>query len=152
MLAKVSAPASVSIQSTDVQIECDLSNGLLGFSMVGLADKAIDESHDKLLSAQSETTNLAVAKRVEAAWIIQQQRLRKSRAKLNANMGPHGIKLHCNLGEAGQILAKQALTRLGLSARGYTRTLKVTRTIADLNESAQIKPQDLAEALQYRNH
>ncbi len=51
MLAKISAPASIGIQSTTVQIECDLSNGLPGFSMVGLADKAVDESKERIRSA-----------------------------------------------------------------------------------------------------
>src|SRR4051794_28512701 len=51
MLAKISAPASIGVQSTAVEIECDLSNGLPGFSMVGLADKAVDESKERIRSA-----------------------------------------------------------------------------------------------------
>jgi magnesium chelatase family protein len=60
------------------------------------------------------------------------------------------IRKHCQLDEATQLLAKQALQRLNLSARGYMRLLKVARTIADLEASNGIQTHHVTEALQYR--
>ena len=62
-------------------------------------------------------------------------------------------KLHdfCKINEAGMTLLKTAMERLGLSARAYDRILKVSRTIADLDNSIDIKVEHLAEAINYRS-
>lgn len=69
----------------------------------------------------------------------------------NAQMGSASLKKNCTLDEAGSQLLKKAMERLHLSARAYDRILKVSRTIADLDESNDIKPDHVAEAIQFRS-
>ncbi|HEU4576003.1 MAG TPA: YifB family Mg chelatase-like AAA ATPase [Chitinophagaceae bacterium] len=69
----------------------------------------------------------------------------------NAQMSSKLLKEICVINQVGQKLLKTAMEKLNLSARAYDRILKVSRTIADLSASADIKPEHLAEAIQYRN-
>ena len=69
----------------------------------------------------------------------------------NAMMPPEMVKEICEIGDAGRALLRTAMERLGLSARAYDRILKVSRTIADLAASDDIKIEHLAEAIQYRS-
>ena len=68
----------------------------------------------------------------------------------NAQLTPKLAKQFCRIDEAGEQLLKNAVDKLGLSARSYGRVLKVARTIADLENAPDIKTQHLAEAIQYR--
>jgi magnesium chelatase family protein len=61
------------------------------------------------------------------------------------------MKKHCALKAEASKLIETAVARLGLSARAYTRVLKVARTIADLDGAQDIGPQHLSEAIQYRS-
>jgi magnesium chelatase family protein len=69
----------------------------------------------------------------------------------NAQMSPQMVRDLCKITEAGQILLKKAMEKLGLSARAYDRILKVARTIADLAGSEEILIEHLAEAIQFRS-
>lgn len=69
----------------------------------------------------------------------------------NAQMSPKMVRDLCKITEAGQNLLKKAMEKLGLSARAYDRILKVSRTIADLDGSEDIKIEHLAEAIQFRS-
>ncbi len=68
----------------------------------------------------------------------------------NADMGVEQVRKYCQLDAASKSVLESAMRQLRLSARGYHRVLKLSRTIADLNGEAAISPTHLAEALQYR--
>lgn len=69
----------------------------------------------------------------------------------NADMGSKEVRKYCKLDSSGEELLKMAMTKLGLSARAYDRILKVSRTIADIDNSENILPQHISEAIQYRS-
>ena len=69
----------------------------------------------------------------------------------NAQIGSKMLKEICDTDAGGQTLLKTAMNKLNLSARAYDRILKVSRTIADLAGSSNIKTEHLAEAIQYRS-
>ncbi len=90
--------------------------------------------------------------RVLKAREIQAERYKNSKGVYaNAQMSSKQLKEICEITAAGQNLLKRAMEKLNLSARAYDRILKVSRTIADLEQSVDIKPEHLAEAIQYRS-
>ncbi len=90
--------------------------------------------------------------RVIKAREIQQDRFSEFKAiHCNAMMSAHQAREICSIDKAGNVLLKKAMERLGLSARAYERILKVSRTIADLDDSGEIRVQHVAEAIQYRS-
>lgn len=91
-----------------------------------------------------------IRRRVVAARGRQAARLSRPGTRCNAHMNGREIDRHCALDAAGERLLETAVERLGLSARAFTRVLKVARTIADLGGRAAIAAPDVAEALQYR--
>lgn len=91
-----------------------------------------------------------IKKRVEAARNIQRERFGADSARCNAQMEPADLRASCVLDEACTNLMKTAFERLGMTARSYDRVLRVARTIADLDGAAEIGPQHIAEAVQYR--
>ena len=105
------------------------------------------------LNKQTQSENSSTIRvRVINARAIQTKRYKHSdNIHCNAQMRPKDLKLYCQLSEAGNSLLKNAMERLGLSARAYDRILKVARTIADLNNTKDIETNHLAEAIQYRS-
>ena len=91
-----------------------------------------------------------VRQRVNAARIIQRQRFGETGTLSNARMSPAQTQKHCVLDDACSKLMKGAFDAMGLTARSYDRILRVARTIADLDNSPEIMPHHLAEAIQYR--
>jgi len=65
-------------------------------------------------------------------------------------MAPGDVWRHCRLGPPAEALLRQAIAKLGLSARAYTRVLKLAQTLADLGGATEMEPGDLSEAIQYR--
>ena len=89
--------------------------------------------------------------RVNASRAIQLHRFQKKGLHANAQMGTKDIKRFCAVKEGGEKLLEVAINKLGLSARAYSRILKVSRTIADLEGSEEIQPAHVSEAIQYRS-
>ena len=96
-------------------------------------------------------TSAAIREQVTRAREIQQKRFARSKANCNARMSNKQIKKYCELDEASTRLLKRIVEALNLSARAYTRILKVSRTIADLAGRENIVADDLNEAAQYRS-
>lgn len=106
----------------------------------------------ELSSQRTSETSDAVRTRVIAAREIQAKRYENSPGTYaNAQMSSKQLKEICVINTLGQTLLKTAMERLNLSARAYDRILKVSRTIADLAGSDEIRPEHLAEAIQYRS-
>jgi magnesium chelatase family protein len=106
------------------------------------------ELSSERISEKSEV----IRERVIKAREIQQKRfVEKPDLHCNAQMGSKMVRQVCKISEAGQILLKRAMEKLGLSARAYDRILKVARTIADLAGTEDIQVEHLAEAIQFRS-
>lgn len=89
--------------------------------------------------------------RVNRCRKVQQKRFESSpKISCNAQMGSSEIEEHCRLDKDSENLIEKSMDKLGLSARGYHRILKIARTIADLNDNKDIGMQHVAEAIQYR--
>ena len=91
-----------------------------------------------------------VKERVNKARDIQKTRFINCKARCNAQMSSAQIKEFCQLDAKCQALLEQSFEKLGMTARGYNRVLKVARTIADLDNAENINVRHVAEALQYR--
>jgi magnesium chelatase family protein len=106
----------------------------------------------ELSSQKSSEKSASVRERVIKARDIQTKRYEgEVGVYCNAQMSSKQLREICVISTVGQNLLKTAMDRLNLSARAYDRILKVSRTIADLADSADIKPEHLAEAIQYRS-
>lgn len=93
----------------------------------------------------------AIRERVCQAREIQKGRFPGEPAPFNARMTEKQVKNFCQLDRESQQLIEMAMEKLGLSARAYSRILKLSRTIADLAGQQKIEAQQVAEAIQYRN-
>ncbi len=107
--------------------------------------------YQKLKDDKKEETSEIIRKRVNEARKIQLQRYEKYHIFSNSELTPQLIEKYCNIDNKCKKILELAFERLGLSARAYSRILKVARTIADLDNSNNIETQHLAEAIQYRS-
>ena len=105
---------------------------------------------EEISSTAAGEASTLIRDRVELARQIQRERFRRSHADANAEMSTRQLRRFCELGPSSRRLLEHAVSRLGLSARGYDRVLKVARTIADLAGSARIDSGHIAEAVHYR--
>lgn len=105
----------------------------------------------ELLSSNQGESSKSIRERVTKAREIQLERFKEYPGIYsNAGMNSKLVKKFCQIDEMGEELLKNAITKLGLSARAYDRILKVSRTIADLEGSLKILPRHISEAIQYR--
>lgn len=109
-------------------------------------------SFNELSTKQQAESSKSIRQRVIKARQIQTKRFSEmDNIHCNAQMRSKELKEYCDLSEAGRTLLKNAMDRLGLSARAYDRILKVGRTIADLDGCNEIETQHIAEAIQFRS-
>ncbi|MFP4164770.1 MAG: YifB family Mg chelatase-like AAA ATPase [Chitinispirillaceae bacterium] len=109
-------------------------------------------SYEELSRKTPGEDSATLRKQVVAARNVQIDRFRKDRKLFcNAHMESRHIRKYCDLDDECLGLLKQAIERLGLSARAYDRILKVSRTVADLDGSQRIRSPHISEAIQYRS-
>ncbi len=107
--------------------------------------------YDDLISSAAEESSAAVKERVESARAVQRERFKGEGVLVNANMGERQLKKYCRLSAACEDILRGAFESLHLSARARSRIIKVARTIADLDFSAEIEPRHIMEAASYRS-
>jgi magnesium chelatase family protein len=108
-------------------------------------------TYTEISSKKEEESSEKIRERVERARKIQMERFKNEKGiYFNAHMKQKHIKKYINISKESENLLKEAMEKLNLSARAYIRILKISRTIADLEESEEIKPAHVAEAIEYR--
>src|SRR5690554_300352 len=109
-------------------------------------------SFDELAYHQPDEGSKDIRQRVVEARLIQEERFKTTdETHCNAQMSSKELRKYCKIDEACNTILKQAMDKLGLSARAYDRILKVARTIADLNQDAKINTSHISEAIQFRS-
>jgi magnesium chelatase family protein len=104
----------------------------------------------ELSASQGGTSSTAMRDQVMAARAVQEARFLKSKTRRNAQMSTREIRQHCQLSEPGMNLLRTSIQEMGLSARAHDKVLRVARTIADLDGRADIHPEHVSEAVNYR--
>ena len=108
-------------------------------------------SYVELSNKIEEESSAEIKKRVDKARLIQLKRFAGEKNFCNAKMNDEHIKKYCQLDKSCARLMELAFDKFNLSARAYTRILKVARTIADLDGADNISAEHIAEAIQYRS-
>ena len=103
------------------------------------------------LKAMKGESSADIKKRVNAAREIQKERYKNEAITTNAQLSGSLVEKYCVIGENESKMLKNAFDSLGLTARAYTRILKVARTIADCDGREKINEMDIAEAIGYRS-
>ena len=109
--------------------------------------------YGELTGERDGETSEVVAARIRKVRRAQMKRFRKLEPAIfcNAQMGARETEAYCRLDSETQTLLRNAIEKLGFSARTYSRILKVSRTIADLDEEEKIQAAHVSEAIQYRS-
>ncbi len=107
--------------------------------------------YSELSDRREGESSTAIRERVERSRDIQRERFKGTKVHCNAHMPPRFIRKFCEPDAAGHRMLELVTDRLGLSARSYTRILKVARTIADLEGCDGIRENHISEAIQYRS-
>ena len=107
--------------------------------------------YQELSARQDGTSSASMREQVLRARAVQAQRFGGDRQRLNSRMNSRQLRRFCVLDAESRSLLQSAMDELGLSARAHDRILRVSRTIADLEGSEQIRPNHLTEAIGYRS-
>ena len=107
--------------------------------------------YQKIASEEKIESSEVIKQRVDSARKIQLDRYKQYGIFSNSELTPSLSNIYCKLDLKSKEIVQNAFERLGLSARGYERILKVARTIADLDEKENIEAKHIAEAIQYRS-
>ena len=107
--------------------------------------------YQKIASEEKIESSEVIKHRVDSARKIQLDRYKQYGIFSNSELTPSLSNIYCKLNLKSKEIVQNAFERLGLSARGYERILKVARTIADLDEKENIEAKHIAEAIQYRS-
>src|SRR5262245_36746803 len=106
--------------------------------------------YKELSNTRSAESSETIRQRVVTARNVQLRRFFDEHIYTNAQMGPRHLRKYCVLTPDCEKIMENAVTKLGFSARGYDRILKVARTVADLEGAEDLEPKHLSEAVQYR--
>jgi len=106
---------------------------------------------DDLTSKAKEESSAAIRRRVQAARKIQHARFAGTQIACNARITPDRLREFCPMTDSAAQRLRDVFDRLGLSARGYDRILKVARTIADLDGADVIDLRHITSAVQFRS-
>ncbi|UCH66641.1 MAG: YifB family Mg chelatase-like AAA ATPase [Ignavibacterium sp.] len=147
---------------TDPNKECTCTPPLIQKYMAKISGPLLDRidihievpaiKYKDLSKEEKSEPSTNIRERVTSAREIQLNRYKEiPNVYNNGDMGSKEVRHYCKLDSSGEELLKMAMTKLGLSARAYDRIQKVSRTIADLDQSEQIQPQHISEAIQYRS-
>jgi magnesium chelatase family protein len=142
--------------------ECTCSTGMVQKYLNRISGPLLDRidihievvpvNYDKLADKGKTESSAAVRERVIRARAVQAKRFELHKGIYsNSQMTSSMLRKYCQLDESGGKLLKTAMDVRGLSARAYDRILKVARTIADLDESNDIRADHISEAINYRN-
>jgi magnesium chelatase family protein len=107
-------------------------------------------THDKLVDGIQSESSSVIRKRIEKAVAIQKKRFKAIPIQRNSEMDNTLSQKFCRLDDKSRSLMQNAIEKFNLSARAYFRTIKLARTIADLEQSENVKTEHVSEALQYR--
>ncbi|MBR0423332.1 MAG: YifB family Mg chelatase-like AAA ATPase [Clostridia bacterium] len=106
---------------------------------------------ESLSSTEKLETSETIRKRVNEARNIQKERLKSINVTSNSRIPAHFLQKTCTMTDKAKTILEKAFNKLGLSARGYDKILKISRTIADLDKKEKIDFEHICEAIQYRS-
>ncbi len=106
--------------------------------------------YKELKKTQSSMDSESMRQRIFAAHSLQDARYAEGNCRINSELSGDDLQKHCKLTDTEHDFLEQAVHKLGLSARAYTRVLRIARTIADLSREEKIDVRHLAEAINFR--
>ena len=104
----------------------------------------------ELSDQEAGTSSQTMREQVLVARNRQRERFRNQTTRVNGKMKPREIRRHCRLASSAEHLLRSAMEEMGLSARAHDKILRISRTIADLEDCEQIQEHHLSEAINFR--